>query len=272
MSLDHAAALLRDGDPDRFLAAMAAPPAFRGRLVALYAFNLEVARAPVAAREPLVGLMRLAFWEEAVAEIARGLPPRRHPVLAALAPVLGEAGLDPAPLAALVAARRRDATGEAPADMAALDAYLAATSAGLMALAARALGAPADAAAAGLGHAMGAANLLRALPALALRGRLPLPGLGPADRAALAEGRTTPALREAVRAVATRALDRHAEGLALARSAPAAARPALRAAWRAGPLLRAAARPGVDVLRDLGPESEARRRLSLLLRVLLGRV
>ncbi|RMH49985.1 MAG: hypothetical protein D6686_06900, partial [Alphaproteobacteria bacterium] len=88
---------------------------------------------------------------------------------------------------------------------------------------------------------------------------------------ALAEGRTTPALSCAVARLGARARARHGQGLAAARHAPAAARPALRAAWRAGYVL-ARAREGVDVLRDLGPESEARRRWGLLWRSLLDRV
>jgi len=46
MSFDACAALVAKGDPDRFLSAMTAPVALRGRLLTLYAFNLEVARAP----------------------------------------------------------------------------------------------------------------------------------------------------------------------------------------------------------------------------------
>ena len=38
--------LVRAGDPDRFAAAMLAPVAKRGPLMALHAFALEIARAP----------------------------------------------------------------------------------------------------------------------------------------------------------------------------------------------------------------------------------
>ena len=44
MTLNACAELVRQGDPDRFLATMAAPPEARAKLFPLYAFNLEVAR------------------------------------------------------------------------------------------------------------------------------------------------------------------------------------------------------------------------------------
>jgi phytoene/squalene synthetase len=72
MSLEACADLLRRGDPDRFLAAMAAPPAARRVLLPLYAFNLEVARAPQVTAEPMIAEMRLQWWRDALAEIAAG--------------------------------------------------------------------------------------------------------------------------------------------------------------------------------------------------------
>ncbi|HEU0221056.1 MAG TPA: squalene/phytoene synthase family protein, partial [Paracoccaceae bacterium] len=202
MSFDQCAELVAKGDPDRFLAAMTAPVDMRGRLMALYAFNLEVARAPWSAREPMIGRMRLQFWEDAVEEIFAGQPRRGHPVIEAVAEAVGAAALPKAPFAALVEARLADLEPGPPADMAAFESYVAATSAGLMALAARALGAPADEAAQGIGQAMGVANLLRALPELAVRGRLPLPGMAGVDRAELAEGRTTERLAAIIAEIA----------------------------------------------------------------------
>ena len=71
MSIDACAALVRRGDPDRFRAAMTAAPDQRGRLMVLYAFNLEVARAPWVASEPMLAEMRLQWWADAIAEIYR---------------------------------------------------------------------------------------------------------------------------------------------------------------------------------------------------------
>ncbi len=52
MNLRDCAERVEKGDPDRFAATMAAPPAARARLWPLYAVNLEIARAPWASSEP----------------------------------------------------------------------------------------------------------------------------------------------------------------------------------------------------------------------------
>ncbi len=70
-------------DHDRYLAALFAPAEARAALLALYAFNLELARVPELVTEPLLGEVRLSWWREARAE-ARAGTPGRHPVALAL--------------------------------------------------------------------------------------------------------------------------------------------------------------------------------------------
>ena len=77
MTLAACAEMVRRGDPDRFLSAMTAPPDARAKLFPLYAFNLEVARAPWVTQEPMIAEMRLQFWRDALEEIAEGKPPAR---------------------------------------------------------------------------------------------------------------------------------------------------------------------------------------------------
>ena len=48
---------------------MAAPLAARQILFPLYAFNVEVARAPWVASEPMIGEMRLQWWRDVLEEI-----------------------------------------------------------------------------------------------------------------------------------------------------------------------------------------------------------
>ena len=72
MSFDACAALVERGDPQRFRAAMAAPPEARRVLFPLYAFNVEVARAPWVTQEPMIAEMRLQWWRDALEEIAMG--------------------------------------------------------------------------------------------------------------------------------------------------------------------------------------------------------
>jgi 15-cis-phytoene synthase len=198
MSAEACARLVERGDPERFRTALVAPAEKRAGLMALYAFNLEVARAPWISSEPMIVQIRLRWWVEAVAEIAAGAPPRRHEVVLPLADAIRGADLPPAVFEALIEARMADADPAPLADRAALDAYVSATYGWLMELAARHLGAGEGALpvvrrfAAGAG----AAALLRAVPELRARNRDPLPpDLDVADwareaRAALAEARS----------------------------------------------------------------------------------
>ena len=250
MSVAACAELVARGDPDRFRAAMAAPVAARAVLLPLYAFNLEVARAPWVTAEPLIARMRLQWWRDALEEIAGGGPVRRHEVATPLADVLDPEGARL--LDGLVAARWRDAAREGFADNAALEDYFAATGGTLMWVAARALGGRQEARARGLGTLAGLARYLLAVPELKVRGVRPLPD----ERA------------EAIAALAG-AWDR-------ARAAPwwrerpgRAQRWAELEGWRTGAVLtRARARPE-RVLEGTLAESEARRRGALLLRALL---
>jgi phytoene/squalene synthetase len=255
--LEGCARLVEDGDPGRFAATMAGPPAARLVLWPLYAVNLEIARAPWAAREPVLAEMRLQWWIDTLRELAEGHERPGHPVTAALAPLLmrdpGIGGL----LVALAEARRWDCWPEPFGDRGHFAAYLDATSGNLMWAAARALGAPAAAEGMMRDFAWGAglARWLVAAPELRARGRHPFVDDRPAALAALAaEGRAR--IARARRA-------RHA--------IPGPARPALWPGLDADAILRrAAADPARIAAGGLAP-SEAGRRLRLLRAALTGR-
>jgi phytoene synthase len=140
MSLQACADLVARGDPDRFRAAMATPPEARAVLFPLYAFNLEVSRAPWVTEEPMIAEMRLQFWRDVAEEIGQGAPPRAHEVAAPLTGVVRaeDAGL----LDGLVAARRWDIYRDAFEDAGHFERYLDATGGNLDWAAARTLGAP----------------------------------------------------------------------------------------------------------------------------------
>lgn len=247
MSVDACAALVARGDPDRFAAVIAAPVAVRGRLLVLYAFNLEVARAPWVTEEPLIAEMRLQWWRDVVAEAGAGKPARAHEVAGPVAALIGETGLPVEVMDQLVAARRWDVYREGFADEAALAAYLEATGAGLMWLAGRALGAGdgAEAALRDVGWAAGLAGFLRAVPELEARGRVPLPAGG----------------ADAVVALAQAGLARLARAR---RAVPGEARWATLAAWQAGPLLRLAVAEPERVAEGRLQRSEFARRWGLV--------
>jgi len=97
---------LSRADPDRWLSSrFAAGETARRALVAIYAFDNELGRAPRAASTPIVAEMRLAWWREALEEIRSGVPVRRHPVALALSATVGEYSLDLTLLETLIDAR-----------------------------------------------------------------------------------------------------------------------------------------------------------------------
>ncbi len=78
-------ALVRRVDPDRWLSTrFVADPAKRADLIALYAFDHELARARRVTSTPLLAEIRLAWWREMLGEAYGGLPVRRHPAAQAL--------------------------------------------------------------------------------------------------------------------------------------------------------------------------------------------
>lgn len=174
MSLNACASIVERGDPDRFMAAMAAPVEVRRILFPLYAFNVEVARAPWASQEPLIAEMRLQWWSDALDEIASGGQLRRHEVTEPLAQVLDADCANM--LQQCVDARRRDARREPLVSHKDLEAYLSDTSGILHCVATRALGVQEfDNSANAVGTALGLANYLLAVPELLQRGQNPLP-------------------------------------------------------------------------------------------------
>ena len=163
------AEFVRRHDPDRFLTALFAPKEGRGALLALYAFNHELARAREAAREPALALIRLHWWREVVEGSEK-----RHEVATPLAAMLNAGRLDRADLLTLIDAREIEAEATVP-DLAAWRAYVFGTAGGLAVAAGRALGAANPEALRPLGAAYGVAGILRNVPSLARQQRCLLP-------------------------------------------------------------------------------------------------
>ncbi len=228
MTLDACANLVERGDPDRFRAVMAAPLHARAQLFPLYAFNLEVARAPWVTEEPLIAEMRLQWWRDVVENAASGAA-RAHEVAGPLHALIQDFGLPVDVLDRLIAARRWDIHKEAHES---LDTYLEDTGAGLMWLAARALGAPdtAETTVRAYGWATAAAFYLRAVPELLARGRQPLPdGVSAGD-------------------LARQGLDKLAMARAGRKLVPKDVAPALLAGWQTEGLLQQALGAGASAL------------------------
>lgn len=208
---DSLATTLAEGDRVRWLASRASPPAARGALLALYSFALELGRTRDVVREAMLGQIRLAWWREALEGPSGSGPqePYPHPVIAALAPVLGDGRLTLADLTALIDARSMDLEEEPPATLAALEAYAAETGGRLCQLAAKLVGVADCPPARLFGTAHALAGLALAVPFRAAVGRVDLPrdlldaaGVHPT---ALVQQRSVERAAPVVRAVCERA-------------------------------------------------------------------
>jgi phytoene synthase len=100
---DDLDALIRRVDPDRWLTSrFVADAAARADIIALYAFDHELARARRVATTPLMAEIRLTWWREALDQIFAAGPVRRHPVVEALAAAVLRRGLARGPLEAMI--------------------------------------------------------------------------------------------------------------------------------------------------------------------------
>jgi 15-cis-phytoene synthase len=169
----------RSGEPDRYLAALLAPPDARSDLLALAAFSNELARVPaLVMREPTMGAIRLQWWRDALATPDVGTP-TGNPIADAVRAVIRGRNLPPALLLEAIDAREVDLGLQAMPDDAALAAYLWSSEGTFFALAAAVLdrGRSGDVrqAAVSTGHAYGLTRLMLGLPHALSRGHLLLP-------------------------------------------------------------------------------------------------
>ena len=252
--LSYCGGEVRRRDPDRFLFALFAPGDRREDLLALYAFNLELARAREQVSEKMLGRIRLQWWREAVGEIYSGTP-RRHAVIEPLYAAVKRYGLDRALLDRMIDARESDMDAAPPRDLPALEAYAEGTAGSLAALSLGVLGVanePAHRAARHVALAWALTGLLRAVAFHARAKRQYLPsdlmeqhGALPAD---LFELRSGPALAAVARDVAAAARRHLAEARALRIGVTRAALPALLPAVLADVYLKTLERGGYDPL------------------------
>jgi NADH dehydrogenase [ubiquinone] 1 alpha subcomplex assembly factor 6 len=248
--------LVRRHDRDRFLTVLFAPVDRRWDLLALYGFNYEVAKTREVVTEAPLGEIRLQWWRDGIAAIYAGAPPRQHDVMQPLAAAIRGRTLSREHFDRLIDARSLDLDSAPPASLAALEAYVEASSARLAWLALEVLGERSEearVAGRAVGLAYGLTGLLRAVPFHALAKRLYLPQdlcveAGLRVERELFELRSTPGLRQVVEQVAA-AAERHlAEARKLRPTLPRAALPALLPAVLAGAHLARLRRAGYDPL------------------------
>lgn len=61
---NHIGDILKTNDPERYLACLYLPEAFRDVAITLYAFDAEIARIPAVVSEPMPGEIRIQWWRD----------------------------------------------------------------------------------------------------------------------------------------------------------------------------------------------------------------
>jgi len=170
---DACAAIARRHDRERYLACLYAPAERLDALLAVLAANHEIAKTAEVVSEPGIGAIRLQWWRETFDGIEAATP-RAHEVVLPLAEAVTRHGLRLERLRTIVDAREADLDSEPAADLDELDRYAAATAGELHAALAEMLGGD-PAVGRETGTAWGLLGLMRAVPALVVAGRTPLP-------------------------------------------------------------------------------------------------
>lgn len=103
--------LVRDADRDRVLGALFAPEPQRGGLLALLAFDHELARTRSVTKEPMLARIRLEWWREAMGEASGTGKPRAQPIVEVLGETIRRHGLALDSLVELIDAREEEIEG-----------------------------------------------------------------------------------------------------------------------------------------------------------------
>ena len=277
-NLSACAVAVKRYDRDRWFCALFAPPDRREDLLAIYAFNAELAAVQDKISEPMLGEIRLQWWREAIEGLYGGTF-RRHDVVTALQPAIERYDLDRNLLDALVDARGADLEATQPKTLEALETYARRTASPVVELALGVLGVRGEVAheaAEATGTAQAMTGLLRATPHFLAAGRVLLPSetmaaYGLTERE-LRSGRNSPALAATVGAVAALAREHTKRARALSQALPSAAVPALLPVSLANSDLARMRRLGYDVFDPRVAERSAGRMVKATIHAMTKRL
>lgn len=204
---DTCLALLREGDRDRYLCALLTPKRRRGSITALYAFNLEIARIRDIVTEPMMGEVRLQWWNDVIAGPSEAAA-AGHPVAMALLKAIDDHDLPRETLINMIKARQFDLYDDPMPDRNTFEGHAGETASSLIQLCTRVLDAGSSVATAdAAGHA-GVAQLIAGslllLPLHRSRGQLYVPGdiltSAGLDREEFLAGKETTSINQALSA------------------------------------------------------------------------
>jgi phytoene synthase len=175
---DPVADLVRAADFDRYASTLFAPAVARPHLLALYAFDSELARIRDLVSEPMPGEIRLQWWRDVI-EAPERSDAAGHPVARALEGAIAHGQLPRGALLDLIDARADDLYDDPVASIGELEGRLGATVSSMLRLACLVTAAgrdPGGADVAGFGGvALGIVRTLKLLPAAPARAQALLP-------------------------------------------------------------------------------------------------
>lgn len=143
-SASFCADLVRSHDFVRYASTLFMPAVQRRALLAIYAFNAEIARVREQVSQPLPGEMRLQWWTDMLAGAGHG-GIEGNPVAAELLLVIRDYRLPVDPLSRLIDEHQFDLYNDPMPSMAALEGYINDTASALFSLAARVATRPSEA-------------------------------------------------------------------------------------------------------------------------------
>ena len=233
-SFTHAAEALRTTDRDRFLSTLILSGPHRDAVVALYAFNADVASIRDRVSDPAPGEIRLQWWNDALEGQGHGAV-RQNPVADALLDTIATYNIPIGTLQRLLGARRFDLYDDPMPDVATFEGYAGETASTLYQLAGMILNngelIEAGDAAGHLGVAHALIGHLRAFGYTAAQGRIMLPwsifAANGVQEREIFSGTQSEGLHEALGQVTDLARDHLAKAEAAVAALPATLRPAL---------------------------------------------
>lgn len=174
-SISPCGEIVKKHDYDRFLISMLAPADVRDDLLALFAFNHEIAKTREVVSEMTLGLIRLQWWRDAINGIYDGKI-LSHEVVEPLARAINRHNLLREHFETLIYAREFDLEDVLPGNLEGLMNYADFTTTPLLKLAVQITGGDADMEAVqpiAINYAL--MGVLRAVPVMAQNGRCLLP-------------------------------------------------------------------------------------------------